>query len=206
MINREHKFIFIHCNRTGGTSVEYFFTHETETACKHWFPTQWKESFPEEWKTYFKFTTVRNPWDKVLSQWAIDKKWWGNVLPDGHPELRGRGYQKEFKEFVKYGQPLGFPLRPQLWYLSEPNCVEYEDIINYVETNINYIMRFENLQEDFASVCGRFGIEDPQLPVKYHSKEVRKKIPYQEFYDQETRDIVGRIYNIDIKYFGYTFD
>ena len=67
-------------------------------------------------------------------------------------------------------------------------------------------MRFEKLQEDFTLVCNHFGIKDTELPVKYHSKEVRKKIPYQKFYDQETRDIVGRIYDIDIKYFNYKFE
>mgnify|MGYP003635292014 CR=1 FL=1 len=205
MINHDHKFIFIHCNRTGGTSVEHFFTGETETTHKHWFPYDWKKHYPHEWKTYFKFTTVRNPWDKVLSQWAIDKKWWGDVLPHNHPDRRGSGYHKEFKEFVKYGQAKGFPLRPQLWDLSEPHCISKKDIINYVEEKIDHIMRFENLTENFHDLCGKLGIEDSGLPHKYDSKEVRKNIPYQEFYDDETRDIIARIYDIDIKYFGYSF-
>ena len=53
MINHAHKFIFIHCNRTGGTSVEYFFTKETETAHKHWFPLQWKEGFSRGMENLF---------------------------------------------------------------------------------------------------------------------------------------------------------
>lgn len=191
MINHEHKFIFIHCNRTGGTSVEHFFTQETEVAHKHFFPLDWVKHFPAEWKTYFKFTSVRNPWDKVVSQWALDKKRYGDKFP------------KSFKEFVKY--PQGFPLRPQLHFLSDPKFVAYKDIVNYVEDTIDYIMKFECLEQDFDKLCVKLGVPNTGLSHKYSSTTVRKKIPYQEFYDDETRNIVARIYDIDIQYFNYEF-
>ena len=192
MINHDHKFIFIHNNRTGGTSVEYFFTQETEVANKHFFPLDWIKHFPKEWETYFKFSIVRNPWDKVLSQWALDKKRYGD-----------KGFSKTFKEFVKY--PQGFPLRPQLHFLSDPKCVSYQDIVNYVESNIDYIMKFEALEQDFDKLCNKLGVLNAGLPHKYSSTSIRQKTPYQEYYDDETRDIVARIYDIDIKYFGYRF-
>lgn len=192
MINHEHKFIFLHLARTGGTSIEYFFTKETEVKNKHFFPLDWQKHYPLEWREYFKFSVVRNPWDRVVSQWAIDKKWYGNK------------FQKTFKEFVKY--PQGFPLRPQLWFLSDPACIDYGDIVNYVENNVNYLMRYENLHEDFNALCSHLNIPDSGLPHKYDSQSIRKGVPYQEYYDEETRNMVARIYNIDIKYFGYSFD
>ena len=210
MINHDNKFIFIHINRTGGTSVEYYFTGETETNFKHFFPLDWKKSFPEEWESYFKFSTVRNPWDKVVSQWRFDTSRWGNK----HPSFNN------FTHFVKYTQ--GFPLRPQLHALTEPEYINYNDITTRVESNIDYIMRFENLHQDFDVLCKKIGIKNSGLPHKYDSYlstedspeiapevengGIRRQKPYQEFYNDETRDIVARIYDIDIKYFGYTFD
>ena len=191
MINHDYKFIFLHNNRTGGTSVEYFFTQEVEVNCKHFSPLDWIKNFPLEWKTYFKFSIVRNPWDKVVSQWALDKKRYGDKFP------------KTFKEFVKY--PQGFPLRPQLHFLSDPKCINHKDIINYVESNIDYIMRFESLQRDFEKLCNKLGESNTSLPHKYSSASIRKSVPYQEYYDEETRNIIARIYDIDIKYFGYNF-
>ena len=213
MINHDHKLIFIHIPRTGGTSIEYFFTKETEVEAKHTFPVGWKNDHPEEWETYFKFSSVRNPWDRAVSQWAIEKQWY-----PAH-------FDKSFKEYVKY--PQGFPLQPQLWFLTEPSCVAYSDIIQYVEDNINCILRFEDLEAEFAILCDHLGVEcntlphkydsasgEPfvapavvarRLPHKYASAEVRQKRPYQEYYDQETKDIISRIYNIDIEYFEYEF-
>ena len=191
MINHEHNFIFIHIPRTGGTSIEYVFTKETECQSKHTYPLGWKKHYPKEWQSYFKFTSIRNPWDRVVSQWAIDKHWYGDK------------FQKTFKEFVKY--PQGFPLQPQLWFLSEPDKIKYNDIIKYVEDNIDYIIRFENLHNDFSKVCELVGAPNHNLPQKYHSQDVRKSRPYQEYYDTETKDIVSRIYDIDIEYFGYEF-
>ena len=191
MINHDHKFIFVHIPKTGGTSIEYFFTKETEVNYKHFSPLDWQKHFPKEWSNYFKFSSVRNPWDKVVSQWAMQS------------QRHGKENFKSFKEFVKY--TTGFPLRPQLWYLSDPKHTSHKDIIDYVESNINFIIRFENLQADFNKLCAKVGVNAAALPHKYDSTAIRKGRPYQEYYDTEIKDIISRIYNIDIEYFQYEF-
>lgn len=47
MINRKHKFIFIHIPRTGGTSIEQQFSHDVGVSgdgTKHWNLDQYKEA------------------------------------------------------------------------------------------------------------------------------------------------------------------
>ena len=62
------------------------------------------------------------------------------------------------------------------------------------------ILRFENLNEDWARLCDKQGW-DLELP---HTNKSSGK-HYTEYYDNETRDMVARRYADDIDYFGYEF-
>ena len=62
MINDEHKFIYIHPPKTGGTSVEKLFIDTadvTDVPHKHKYSDFFNEPRYEE---YYFFGTVRNPW------------------------------------------------------------------------------------------------------------------------------------------------
>ena len=65
MVKHNYKFILIHINRTGGTSWERAFhlkkKHDHRPARKI------KATIPKLWDKYFKFSTIRNPWDRYVS-------------------------------------------------------------------------------------------------------------------------------------------
>jgi hypothetical protein len=68
--------------------------------------------------------------------------------------------------------------------------------------NVERIMRFENLVEDFQLVCADLAIPAAPLP-KYNRSE---REHYSKYYDEELRALVAERFAGEIARFGYTFD
>ncbi len=65
---------------------------------------------------------------------------------------------------------------------------------------VDFVGKFENLDEDFRSICQKVGIS-ARLPHINKSK----RTDYRDYYDSETRDLTAQLYAEDIERFGYTF-
>ena len=68
--------------------------------------------------------------------------------------------------------------------------------------NVDYIMHFENLVDDFRTVCGTLGISPATLPR--YNRSGREH--YSKYYDDELREFVSKRFALEIERFGYTFD
>lgn len=80
-ISRKHKSIFIHIPKTGGTSITCGLGIEQTkenlhgTELSHLTANQIKERIDQGiWHQFFKFAVVRNPFDRLVSEWAYQKK------------------------------------------------------------------------------------------------------------------------------------
>ena len=87
---------------------------------------------------------------------------------------------------------------------------------------MNFIGRFETLQQDFSTICQRLNLPNCQLEHKNKTKKVRslkqrvltalKKNKlrgsqhYRDYFDDETDAFVRQYYESDIKLFGYQQD
>ena len=70
---------------------------------------------------------------------------------------------------------------------------------------MDFIGRYENLQEDFDSVLAALGL--PQIALGHDKKSVRRKrASYAGFYDEVSRQIVEKKQGEALKVFGYEFD
>jgi hypothetical protein len=203
-ISVKKKFIFIHIGKTGGhPQVRGVFEKKLKDAVNS--PNLDKPINHNKWDAYFKYTFVRNPWDKVVSAYYSPNTWFDrrsnhpllNKLPDNYGP-----HNISFSNFVKeiLWDENGDPCQPH-W------VEQYKFIENFRRQNekwVNFIGKFENLNKDWGKVCQQIGI-DEKLP--YTNKNlIKQKRNYQEYYDDETIEIVRSKYKRDIELFSYTFD
>jgi len=175
MINHEYKVLFIHVIKTGGVSIATALNMEQKQ--NHSRASKIKKEVGESvWNYYCKFSFVRNPFDKIVSQYHYNRSEFG--------------FQNStFKEYVKAwnaGKKISAYPQYQRFYINE---------------KLDFIGRFENLQEDFDTLCDKIGVPHQKLP---HENKTNHK-HYTEYYDDETREIVAEKYAKDIEYFGYKF-
>ena len=144
-------------------------------------------STTQYWKQYFKFSFVRNPWDKECSDYHYHNK--GRLS-------RGEGAYKNLKEYLQI--PQAQPNHDNFYWHS--NQLRWLHSSNK-KIEIDFIGRFESLQEDFNVACDKIGIPKQQLP---HLNATKHK-HYTEYYNDETIEMVAEKYAKDIEYFGYKF-
>ena len=68
------------------------------------------------------------------------------------------------------------------------------------ELLVDFVGRFETIDSDFQKICSRLGIL-ASLP-KYNISNIA---PYQQYYSEETKELVRSAFEVDISYFGYDF-
>lgn len=207
MISHRHHCIFVHIPRTGGTSIENVmwpgerseaelwmgfvspFHNKYQTGgLQHLFARHIRLEVGEQvFQDYFKFAIVRNPWDRLVSQFCY---------LDRRPDLR---------DFM--GVPEGMPFAQYVEQAATSGHVQITPQYDFIydETGdplVDYIGRFETLQHDAATVFERIGLEDVSLPVANTSSRHRD---YRSYYDGATRSRVEELYAKDIERFGYRF-
>lgn len=148
---------------------------------------------PHEFNTYFKFTIVRNPWDRLLSAFVFLKKG-GFNQEDARWSSKHLSSYSDFNTFVK-----GWVNRKSVWTKQHFYPQSYFVELNG-KINVDYVGRFENINEDFAVVARRLGIEG-ELD---HLNGTGKK-NYRDYYDKESGEIVADVYRDDIALFDYRF-
>ncbi len=177
-------FIFIHINKTGGSSIEKAlkipFEHKTALE-------KIEEIGREQWESKLAFTVVRNPWDKVVSHYHYR-------VQTNQTDLGVRPVG--FKDWVRltYGNKDPFYYDIPKMFMPQSDWITDHDGQIIVE----FICRFENLNDDFNHVCKKLG-KTVSLP---HIK-ASKRGHYRDYYDEETVEIVARWFKKDIKTFAY---
>lgn len=180
-------FVFVHINKTGGSSVALALGLPTQM---HATALEMRQHLTrEQWDSAFKFAFTRNPWDKVVSHYhyrvLTNQIGLGNRATNFNEWVR-RTYGEQDPAF--YDAPRFF--MPQFGWISD----EGGEII------IDFIGRYETLADDFASVCGQLGITRA-LPHVRKSDHAH----YSEYYQDDTREIIGTWFRKDIEMFGYHF-
>ena len=203
MISLRDRIVFVHLRRTGGNSIEVALGGVV--LLDRWFrPTMdWDNQFhrgrswrkidrrghrihstaeeirrlhPRAFDQCFKFAIVRNPWEQMASLY-------GRLHADDRAFAGFRHW------LWRFGLEKGTVPRASLYDRSGRSLVDF-------------VGRFERLQDDFDEACDRAGVPRRTLPRTTPSAGR----PLAEIYDAAAMAIVRRIFAHDIEDFGYSFD
>ena len=136
----------------------------------------------DQYKKFFTFAIVRNPWDWQVSLYRYMLK---NIT---HPQ---HDFIKQLDNFHSY----------VVWRCKEEVRLQRDFIYSdQGELLINFVGRFENIDNDFSKICSQIGITAtlPRLNVS-------NTRPYQDFYNARSKDLVWRAFKDDIELFEYEF-
>lgn len=137
---------------------------------------------------YFKFAFVRNPWDRLLSGYffriqCLQSKETASV---------------SFRDWV-----INSKTREGHSFLNTGEL--YKTQLSYITFNktkmVDFIGRYENLEQDWDFVCDQLQIKKQKLPHKNRSLH----LSYINYYDEDTINLVGEHFKEDVENFGYKF-
>ncbi len=211
-----NKILFIHIPKTGGTSIEQYFNlcHASNFWYDRWdrdrddfvkmhhsicsssklsyepqhYPPAILKALIEGYDDYFKFTFVRNPYTRLISEY----------------------YWRENK---KYTSPEDFdPLAFDSWtvaWLTDINDSHKEPQVNYIDSSLDFIGRFEQIENDFAKLLlllakikpGQFKFPYGALP-KYNSTGIQKSEIIPLLLERTKKRII-QTYSPDFEKFNY---
>lgn len=138
---------------------------------------------------FFKFSFVRNPWDRLISTYFY---YIGRGKPKNLPFIEEFRSCNDFMERFDTARLSikNIVMRPQRWWLINREG----DLL------MDYIAKFENLDEEVAFLCKKLNLPDLELDI------FRKSLhePYESYYNNiEDIDRVAKYYERDIELFDY---
>jgi hypothetical protein len=199
MISHKYKCIFIHIQRTAGTSIEKWlcgydwFVIDKKT--KHLLSSQAKEIYGDYWDEYFKFSFVRNPWDRMVSCLKFNKHF-GLNINNGIIDVGGYMEMYGYPKILEYDQR--FYNRKDVEHDRHKNKSVYGNIL---DEDIDFIGRYEFLYDDIKKIQKKLNVvKDFDI---FAQKSNRKS--YKKYYDERSKNLVNDIFLNDINYWNFNF-
>lgn len=215
LLSHHKKFLFVHIAKTGGTSmrkalahyryggalaVPQFVTNKLSQWCGHRlgarFPRHAKliaayEMLPRDYfDSLYKFAVVRNPWDLQVSSY--------HHLKRERPHLVAPF--KDFDEFTRYKLD---PMREYQYHIDTSIELQSDYLVDLRgQLLVDKIAKYEQLEQDYQAICAHLGLPVKPLP---HKRQATDRKPYQDYYDDDLRRLVGEYFAKDIDLFEYRF-
>ena len=193
IMSHREKFFFVHVEKAAGMSMVKFLKRNTSDPL-HFKDSRYRgpfqgnggitaqqyiDQFGEDmWNKYYSFCFVRNPWDRLTSWYS----YWRSDSPS----------KTSFSQWLF--------MFADKYHLDQANYFMSKE----QKILVDFIGKYENLNNDFNIVCDHLGIKSKALPHLNQSK--KRKSHYSEYYTPETVEYVRELCKKDIELFDYKFE
>lgn len=207
VISHKYRYVFIQLPQTACTAVqnELIEHYDGEKILfKHALYSDFMKQASEDEKKYFKFSSLRNPLDIVVSKYFKYKT--------DHVGAYSNQRMKKFGRLHKY--LLWYTDRARYKFITEGEAdfgsffrrfyqLPYSSWAILDHHKMDYLIRYENLQDDFSEVVGKFGA-DLVRPLPGSNITGGKKKAFWEYYDTpELRVRARKLFSQYMDEFGY---
>lgn len=142
----------------------------------------------DKFDSAFKFAICRNPWDRAVSTYHHFHQ---NRRLDSEP-ISFNAYWEAWEEIEIKDHNQRAHHRTQASFVRNIQGV----------VDLDLLMRFECLSDDYKKLKSRFTDLGDLEKV---GSAVRRKSSYRDYYDDNTRNLVGKIFEEDVDLFNYQF-
>jgi len=193
IISHKYKYLFIQLEKTASTAIAKELRRNYEGIPILWKHARYEDflkiATPEE-KKYFVFAGIRNPLDIVVSRYYLRKLGIGNkqnkIILKRHNFIKEN--DADFSSFFKK------------FYSNKI----YNDWKTKKFNSLDYIYRYENLQEDFSKVLKKLGIKQKGV-IPLINKTPEKEDNFESYYSKDIQPRVKIVFGRYIKKWGYRF-
>jgi hypothetical protein len=217
LLSNQLRYLFVHVAKTGGTSIRtalqpmrwrdpYFYPQlicsRLSSMTGHRIGAKFprhakiiaaKEMLPEElFGQLFKFAIVRNPWDLQVSSYHHIRR--------ERPHLMA--HINNFEQFIHWKLDSERPYQFHVDTSIEQQSDYLVDLHGKLLTD--FIGRYENLNNDFNTICDHIGIKAPALP--HRRKATDRDIDYRSYYTDALTEKIAAHFQQDIELLGYSFE
>ena len=219
LYSHKHKCIFIHIPKCAGTSIEralnlnFVLAKSLPFTVSRWHcqkDTTIRRLGENVWTAYYKFSIVRNPWDRVISAWHMfeSKPWCRQERSYTLDEfidiiINDRiGYKANY--ITKWQKKRWEHSIENIRHHTLPATHPYYGLYENGNLTVDHCGRYETLQTDFINILKNLeNTSNIELP---HALQTNRYSDYKHYYkDSGLIRIIGEFYKKDCEYFGYEF-
>ena len=203
IVSHKHRLIFTHIPKNAGTSIRQWFLDNVPDAGE--MPNTLKHDTPHHVHRhgdYTYFAVVRNPYDRLLSQYHFHLEKYEQYLGRKSQLRFKQSFQDKYAELQKgfsHWLEMDYPMadRTAKWY-------DYRWCPQSVWTNERtHVLLYENLGQDFRWLQERVGVDEPLARVNTTSNDNDHSTAENRVLLADHRELILSHLLVDFERFGY---